>query len=329
MTDDSRHVAVPGGDLVVHRLAEAGTDSPVVLAVHGITANGLSLTRVAAALAGRATVWAPDLRGRAASRAVGPEYSLGRHADDLVAVLDAVGAERAVVVGHSMGAFVAALLAARHPRRISRAVLVDGGFAFPLAPDSSAADIDAVLEAVIGPAMRRLSMTFGSPEEYLEFWAQHPALGPALTGPAGADVRRYLRHDLEPDGLGRWRSTCVLDAVRADGAGVLTDAEAHAAAVSAAAAGVDIRFCWAPRGLLDEPQGLYDEQRIAALGLPPGVHVEQVPDVNHYTVILDDAGTRRSRRPCSLPQQSPPPNGDGPPPEHEIISANSCSSSRW
>jgi len=220
-------------------------------------------------------------------------YSLGQHADDLVAVLDALDAERAVVVGHSMGAFVAALLAARHPQRITRAVLVDGGFAFPPAPGTTSADIDTTLEAVLGPAMRRLSMTFGSPEEYLRYWAAHPALGPALTGPAGDDVRRYLRHDLEADELGRWHSTCVLDAVRADGAGVLTDAEAHAAALSAAAAGVDIRFCWAPRGLLDEPQGLYDEQRIAALGLPVEVNVEQVPDVNHYTVILDDVATRR------------------------------------
>lgn len=292
MSDESRQVAVPGGELVVHRLGDAGPDAPVVLAVHGITANGLSMTRVAAALAGRVTLWAPDLRGRAASHAVGPPYSLGRHAEDLVAVLDAIGADRAVVVGHSMGAFVAAVLAARHPRRVPRLVLVDGGFAFPLAPGATSADIDAMLESVLGPAMRRLSMTFGSPEEYLRFWTRHPALGPALSGPAGDDVRRYLRHDLRPDGEGGWRSSCVLDAVRADGAGVLTDPEAHAGAAVAVAAGVDVRFCWAPRGLLDEPQGLYDEQRIAALGLSARVHVEQVPDVNHYTVILEEAGTR-------------------------------------
>jgi pimeloyl-ACP methyl ester carboxylesterase len=292
VNDESRQVPVPGGELVAHRLADAGAGAPVVLAVHGITANGLSMTRVAAALAGRVTVWAPDLRGRADSRAVGPPYSLGRHAEDLVAVLDAVRAERAVVVGHSMGAFVAAVLAARHPQRVSRLVLVDGGFAFPLAADASTTDIDGMLEAVLGPAMRRLSMTFGSYEEYLRFWTQHPALGPALSGPAGDDLRRYLRHDLRPTGDGGWRSSCVLEAVRADGAGVLADAEAHAGAASAVAAGVDVRFLWAPRGLLDEPQGLYDEQRIGALGLPPQVHVERVPDVNHYTVILDDVGRR-------------------------------------
>ena len=292
MSDELRHVEVPDGGLAVHRLADAGPGALVVLALHGITTNGLSMARVAAAVAGRATLWAPDLRGRAASRRVGPPYSLGQHAEDLVAVLDAVEVERAVVIGHSMGAFVGAVLAARHPQRVARLVLVDGGFAFPPAPGSTSADIDAMLEAALGPSMRRLKMTFGSPEEYLQFWSQHPAIGPALSGPAGDDVRRYLRHDLVSDVDGRWRSSCVLDAVRADGAGVLTDAEAHAAAVSAVADGVDVRFCWARRGMFDEPQGLYDEQRIAALGLPEQVRVEQVPDVNHYTVALDDAGTR-------------------------------------
>ncbi len=52
-------------------------------------------------------------------------------------VLDHLGLDRAVVVGHSMGAFVTALLAARHPDRVERAVLVDGGFAFPPPPDQS------------------------------------------------------------------------------------------------------------------------------------------------------------------------------------------------
>ena len=46
------------------------------------------------------------------------------------------GLDRAVVVGHSMGAFVTALLR-RHPDRVERAVLVDGGFAFPPPPDQS------------------------------------------------------------------------------------------------------------------------------------------------------------------------------------------------
>lgn len=281
------HVDVPGGRLAVHRLAEG--EGPAVLAVHGITANGLSWGALAQRLDGVATVWAPDLRGRAASRDVAGPYGLGQHADDLLAVLDAVGLERAVVVGHSMGAFVAAVLAARHPERVDRAVLVDGGFAFPLPPGTSGDDVDAMIGAVIGPALQRLSMTFTGLDDYLAFFDRHPAVGPVLRGPGGDLVRAYLAHDLVGDGTS-WRSSCVLDAVRADGGGLMLDPEVQDAAAAAAASGVPVRFLWAERGLLDEPRGLYDADRIAALGLPDTVQVEHLPGRNHYSVVLDPSG---------------------------------------
>ncbi|WP_316745438.1 hypothetical protein [Streptomyces sp. MK7] len=50
---------------------------------------------------------------------------------------------------------------------------------------------------------------------------------------------------------------------------------------------------WAERGLMDEPQGLYDEQRLATAGLDPGlVRTRRVPGTNHYTVIVGDEGAR-------------------------------------
>ena len=284
---------LPVGHLAVHDLTAgvAADDAPVVLAVHGITANGLSWQLVADELGrrrgpGAVRVLAPDLRGRASSAGAPGPYGLGTHADDLAAVASAFAA-RPVLVGHSMGAFVAALAAARHPERFSSVVLVDGGLAFPAPADL---DADAALQAVLGPAMARRSMRFGSEEEYLGFWAQHPALGPLLDGPAGDATRRYVLHDLVPaaDGEGL-ASSCVLDAVRADGAGVLGDAEAHAAARMALAAGVPVELVWAHRGLLDEPQGLYDPQRLAALSLPEGLRTTDV-DANHYSVLLAPAG---------------------------------------
>ena len=178
--------------LVLHELTpSSGDDTPLVVALHGITANGLAWRAIGDRLDGEVRLVAPDLRGRACSRDVGrgsdgasadaAEDGLAAHAGDVVAVLDALGAERAVLVGHSMGAFVAALTAARYPERVSALVLVDGGVGFP-APAGT--DIDAALQAVIGPAMQRLSMTFGSEQEYLDFWAAHPALGPLLAGGA-------------------------------------------------------------------------------------------------------------------------------------------------
>jgi pimeloyl-ACP methyl ester carboxylesterase len=261
----------------------------LVLAAHGITANALSRQPVADEVSRRSgptavRILAPDLRGRAGSRGLQGRGGLGAHVDDLMAVADAVGAERVVLLGHSMGAFVAALAAARHPARVRVVVLVDGGLAFPT---PAGTDVDAMLDAVIGPAMARLSMRFADEDAYLDFWREHPALRETFTSPAGEALSAYLLHDLVRDGDG-WVSSCVPDAVRADGADVLSDAEAHEA-VQAAAAAVPVEHLWASRGMLDEAQGLYDESRLAALDVPPSVRVTAVPGVNHYSVLLGPA----------------------------------------
>jgi pimeloyl-ACP methyl ester carboxylesterase len=283
--------------LVLHDLTPSSAeDAPLVLALHGITANGLAWRAIGDRLDGEVRLVAPDLRGRACSRDVGMESAdssegLAAHAGDVVGVLDALGAEQAVLVGHSMGAFVAALTAARYPERVSALVLTDGGIGFP-APKG--VDIDEALQAVIGPAMQRLSMTFGSRQEYLDCWAAHPALGPLLAGDAGGfppgarDVLvDYLLHDLVAGEDGLFRSSCRLDVIRADGRDVLADPETLSAVRTT---NPPTTFIWAPRGLLDEPQGLYDETRLAAADLPDRVRVQKVDDTNHYTVIWNNQG---------------------------------------
>ena len=285
VTQQTTAVPVSGGNLEVHHLgADPGDAVPAVVALHGITANALAWTAVGRALEGRVRLVAPDLRGRAGSRALPPGKGLGTHVDDVVALLDHLGLDRVVVAGHSMGGFVAALLAARHPERVSSVVLVDGGVGFPAPPGT---DVDAVLEAVIGPAMRRLSMRFGSRDEHLDFWRQHPALGPVFGTAAEPELVAYLDHDLQPDGDGAFRSSCSLEAVRRDGADVVGGAEVLEAVRVGAS---PTTLLWAPRGLLDEPQGLYDEGRIAAAMLPPSVDVRRVDGTNHYTVLLAPDG---------------------------------------
>lgn len=276
----------PGGTLVVHELA-AGSGGPVVVLLHGITANAYSWLAVARRISAAhptARILAPDLRGRADSRAITGPWGLAAQADDVAAIIERSGAT-GYLIGHSMGAFIAALTVAGHGELVAGTVLVDGGLAFPTPPGL---DIDAALTATIGPAMQRLSMTFADQDAYLAFWAEHPAVGLLLAGPAAADARAYLLHDLveTPNGF---VSSCVLDAVRADGADVLADPAAHAAVRTAAEAGAGIEFLWAARGMLNEQQGLYDEQRLAAIEVPKTVGVAAIPDVNHYSVLFEDA----------------------------------------
>ncbi|MGW2375218.1 alpha/beta fold hydrolase [Kitasatospora sp. NPDC001683] len=276
-------VPVPGGDLAVLRWPAGRPGAPTVVAVHGITANGLAWYEVARRLAGRVTLLAPDLRGRSASRSVAGPYGLARHADDVAALITALGMGPVVVAGHSMGAWVTALTAVRHPELVRRVVLVDGALTFPLPEGVREED---ALAAVLGPALARLSMTFPDRAAYREFWQRHPA----FDGQWSDGVDAYTQRDLvgaEPE----LRSSCVLEAVRIDGAQVMLDREA-AEAVHRLPCPAEL--LWAERGLLDEPQGLYDHQRIGLSGLDrERVPASLVPGTNHYSILWGQAGADR------------------------------------
>ena len=278
-------IPVVGGELAVLRWPAARPGAPVVLALHGITANGLSWGQVARQLAGRVTLVAPDLRGRAGSSAVTGPFGIGAHADDAAALVAALGGSRVVLTGHSMGAFVAVLAAARYPELFSAVLLVDGGVGFPL---PTGMDPDQLLTAVLGPAMARLSMTFPDRDSYRAFWQKHPA----LNGTWSAEVDAYIQRDLvgtEPE----LRSSCRLDAVRADGVGQFEPEVLEAVH----RLGIPAGLLWAERGLMDEPQGLYDEARLAAAGLDrTSVVVERVAGTNHYTLLTAEPGAARVAR---------------------------------
>ncbi|OLF15521.1 alpha/beta fold hydrolase [Actinophytocola xanthii] len=254
-------VPVPGGELNVAVWGEPGGEP--LLALHGITASSRAWGAVAAAAG---SLVAPDLRGRGGSVRGGP-YGMAAHAADCLAVLDHLGVGRARVVGHSMGAFVAAVLAMRHPARVARLVLVDGGAQLPPVADP---------EAALGPAAARLRMRFADPLAYRDFWRRHPAFvrwSPAVTA--------YVDYDLVPDG-DDYRSRVVEEAVRVDllelHAGDLPRA-AHAALPPGTP------FVRAERGLLDEPVPLYPDP--AALA---PLDVRTVPGTNHYSVLFDNTG---------------------------------------
>jgi esterase len=103
-----------------------GGDPPALL-LHGVGNYGRYWDAFAAAVGGRLRLVAPDARGHGDSAKPADGYAADDFVRDAVAVLDACGIERALVVGHSMGGFHATVLAAAHPERTRGLVVVDAG----------------------------------------------------------------------------------------------------------------------------------------------------------------------------------------------------------
>lgn len=265
-------VVVAGGRLATFRL---GTDpsAPPAVAVHGITSTSRTWLAIARALEDRASLIALDLRGRGASNALPPPFGIDAHVRDVIAVLDHFNLPRAVIVGHSLGAYIAARLATLHPDRIDSLVLVDGGLTIP---DSKGVDPEKFMEGFLGPTLARLRMTFPDHDAYRAWWAEHPAVVHADI--EAADLSEYAAHDLVGEAP-QMRSSVNPDAVRDDGVDLFEVTDATALSVPAT-------FLCAPRGMIDDPNPMQPLSIVQAWAAqdPERRRAIEVPDVNHYTI---------------------------------------------
>jgi pimeloyl-ACP methyl ester carboxylesterase len=286
--------------LAAFRFGAGAQDGEPVLAVHGITGSSRAWLAVARALDGQAALLAPDLRGRGASSRLPGPWGMAAYTSDTLAVLDRCGIEKAVLVGHSLGAYAVARFAADHPERVRAAVLVDGGLTLPGLEN---VDPEAFLDAFLGPTLARLELTFATPEDYHAWWRAHPAF-------AGADVAEddlvaYANHDLTGD-EGEQHSCIAKDAVRADAA------ELFEIGKPAQRLTVPVEMLRAPRGLQNDPAPMIPAELARAwVDAAPGQRsVAEVPDVNHYTIVMGAAGARAVAAAIVRAMQTPP--GDPP-----------------
>ena len=100
--------------------AEAGSGDDVVLCLHGWPQHWYEWRHLMPALADRHRVLALDLRGFGWTDAPAEGYEKENMADDVFAVLDALGIERVKLVGHDWGGWIGFLMALRRPERIER-----------------------------------------------------------------------------------------------------------------------------------------------------------------------------------------------------------------
>jgi 3-oxoadipate enol-lactonase len=116
-------VLTDDGARIDARVDGRGSDHAVVL-IHGFPLTRAIWEAQSELLARTSCVIRPDLRGAGTSSAPDGPYLMERLAADVAAVLDALGIERAGLVGHSMGGYVALAFARMYTERLASLVLV-------------------------------------------------------------------------------------------------------------------------------------------------------------------------------------------------------------
>ncbi|MGH8111595.1 MAG: alpha/beta fold hydrolase [Rhodanobacteraceae bacterium] len=129
-------VATPVGELAA--LQWGGPDTPPLLALHGWLDNAASFARLAPLLARHRRVIAMDMPGHGHSAHLphnARRYHIVDQVGDVLDAADALGLEQFDLLGHSLGAGIASLIAAAAPKRLRKLMLIEG--LGPLADDGS------------------------------------------------------------------------------------------------------------------------------------------------------------------------------------------------
>jgi len=103
-----------------------GTEGkPLLVFTHGATVDHQMFDEQVAVLSSEYRILTWDMRGHGLSQPMGEPYTVAGAVDDLLAILDYVGAGQAVFIGQSTGGYVDQELVFRHPERVAALVMVD------------------------------------------------------------------------------------------------------------------------------------------------------------------------------------------------------------
>ena len=228
-----------------------------------------SFDALAERLAPEYHLYALDLRGRGDSDKPPDGYGFAYHTRDIISVADALGIDKFGIIGHSFGATVGVYLASIRPLRVQTLVMIDGGV------DPK----EVVLEAM-RPALRRLGSVYPSMQAYLQTMRETP-----YYAPWNQTLERALREDVEVLPSGEVRS-------KASAQGIERDLDTHfyySMCVHFPTLQCPTIFIRPQKGLLGDRAHILDEREAAAFvnSIPKCWRVD-LPDVNHFTMILSD-----------------------------------------
>ena len=247
------------------------TPERAVVLIHGLTASQMEFGQLGPALA--AEGWyaiALDLRGRGLSSKPAHGYNIAFHAADVLALCDALNLDTVNIVGHSLGAIIGMYLTAIAPQRVRKLVLIDAG-----------GNIPADTAQAISASVSRLGTVYPSLDAYLGLMSKLPVF-------TWNDLwEQYFRYDADVRADGTVTSRVPKAAI---------EEESLALALTRSEALPDLVKCptlviRATVGLLGPDAGfiLPRDEAERLCSVIPDCRLIEVPDTNHYTVVIADA----------------------------------------
>ncbi|MCC6420580.1 MAG: alpha/beta hydrolase [Gemmataceae bacterium] len=174
------------GGLKLHYQEWGASEAPVMLMLHGFGVSGHMFDEFAERMQDRYRLVALDQRGHGDSDwSAEGDYSREAFVNDVEGFRLALGLERFVLVGHSMGGLNAVSYAVRHPEQVKALVLVDVG------PEAAKEGVDNIVRFTRGP----------DELEFDEFVEMAYRFNPRRSL---ENIRERMRHRLRPSESGKW-----------------------------------------------------------------------------------------------------------------------------
>lgn len=142
-----------GRSLQIHDAGEA--EKGVIVGIHGLTGNAMQLDYYRKQFSPDYRFITMDLYGRGNSKAGYPENDIFKHAEDILSLIETLELKDVILMGYSMGGFIAAIVASQTDR-VKAVVLLDG-----------AATMSEHQRPIVEPSLGRLSKHFDSKEQYI------------------------------------------------------------------------------------------------------------------------------------------------------------------
>ncbi|MBD1381709.1 alpha/beta fold hydrolase [Metabacillus arenae] len=138
------------------KIADYPGKKGTIIAIHGLTGTHKNMHYYAAVLKSEYRFIAIDLRGRGDSSETDESTSIFKHAQDVIDLITELKVENPILIGHSMGAFIASIVASKL-ETVKGLVLLDG-----------AARMSDHQRDIVKPSLGRLSKTYDSKENYVQ-----------------------------------------------------------------------------------------------------------------------------------------------------------------